>query len=75
MHKQLDIQKIKAIRSNDQQDWLSLRKMRSSVKHAIIRGKKSISKHYFRENKDNPKKTWNILSMNLHLRFYFSNIG
>ena len=35
MHKR-DAQKIKAIRSNDSQDWLSLKKMRHSVHHAIF---------------------------------------
>ena len=61
MHKR-NIQKIKAIRSNDSQDWSSFKKMRNSVNHKIFRAKETYFKNAFCENKDNPKKTWNIIN-------------
>ena len=50
MHKR-DIQKIKAIRSNDPQDWSSFKKMRNSVNHKIFRAKETYFKNAFCENK------------------------
>ena len=61
MHER-DVLKIKAIRSNDPQDWLSFKKMRNSVNHAIFRAKQVYFKNTFRDNKDNPKMTWNTIN-------------
>lgn len=61
MHKR-DIQKIKAIRSNNPCDWLLFKRMRNSVNHQILQAKESYFKNAFYENKCNPKKTWNIIN-------------
>lgn len=42
-----DIQKIKAIRSNDPQDWLLFRKLRNSVNQKIIQAKEAYFKNTF----------------------------
>ena len=61
MHCQRDIQKIKAIRSNDSEEYISFRKMRNSVNQNIFRGKESNFKDAFPENKGNSKETWKII--------------
>ena len=61
VHKR-DVQKIKAIRSNDPQDGLTYKKMRNSVNRAIFCAKQAYFKNSFSDNKDNPKKTCNIIS-------------
>ena len=61
MHKR-DAQKFKAIRSNDLPDWFLFRKMRNSVNQNIFRAKESYFKDILFANKNNPKKTWNIIN-------------
>ena len=61
MHKR-DIQKIKAVRSNDSEDWISFKKMRNSVNQKIFQAKETYFKNTLYENKGNPKKTWKIIN-------------
>ena len=46
MHKR-DIQKIKAVRSNDSEDWISFKKMRNSVNQKIFQAKETYFKNTF----------------------------
>ena len=57
-----DVQKIKAIRSNDPQDWLSFKKICHSVNRPTFCAKLAYFKNSFNGNKHNPKKTWNIIN-------------
>ena len=66
MHKR-DVLKIKAIRSNDPQDWITFKKMRNSANCAIFRAKQTYLKNSFNDNKDNPKNL-EISLMNFLLR-------
>ena len=61
MHRR-DVLKIKAIRSNDTQDWLSFKKMRNFVNSEIFYAKQAYFKNSFNDNKDNPNKTWKIIN-------------
>ena len=55
MHKR-DVQKVKAIRSNDPLDRFLFKKMRNSVNQNIFRAKESYFKATLFANKNNPPK-------------------
>ena len=61
MH-QRDILKIKAIQTQNLQDWSAFKQARNSVNNEIKIAKESYYKSAFNENEKNLKKTWSIIN-------------
>ena len=57
-----DIQKIKAIRSKDPNDWAVFKTTRNSVNNDIKNARKLYYNNAFHEYKNNSKKTWSIIN-------------
>ena len=61
MH-QRDVLKIKASRSNDPDDWTVFKRSRNLVNSEIKNAKALYYANASQENKNNLKKTWNIIN-------------
>lgn len=60
--RQRDILKIKAIQTQNLQDWSAFKQARNSVNNEIKIAKESYYKSAFNENEKNLKKTWSIIN-------------
>ena len=61
MHER-NILKIQATRSNDPNDWAIFKRIRNSVNNEIKHAKKLHYTNTLHENRNNSKKTWNIIN-------------
>ena len=67
MHKR-DIKKIKAVRSNDSEDWISFKKIRNSVNQKIFQAKETYFKNILCTRIKVILKSLGRLLMSLHLK-------